>query len=125
MKVFIKKILFFGNECLLICDGKCHKAFGLNNRPRINYDKDNPDDYAFLPDKGVDEAPDDPGTYEGGHSKPPNPDYMNKWCARACERGRIVNIPQRNRIVSFDLPTFNKLRYNIPSKHEGEEMDNE
>lgn len=69
------------------------------------------DDYAFLADAELGTAPKDPGTYECGCAKPDSPDNMNKWCARECERSKIVE--EGN---SIDLPDFSKRYYNIPRK---------
>ena len=69
-------VIFFGSPVTIICDGKCEEAFGINWRGEKT-----------IP------APDDPGTYEGGHGKPARPyppDRHNKWCARECERSRIA-----------------------------------
>ena len=33
-----KKIVFFGQDCHLYCDGKCYKAWGINSRPRVKID---------------------------------------------------------------------------------------
>ena len=59
--VLYKKIIYFGASRLLSCDGNCTKAWGINNRPREQLDPDNEDDYAWLTDGELDEAPDDPG----------------------------------------------------------------
>ena len=46
-----KDILYFGQRVTLACDGKCGKAWGINNRPRVTLgDGNDPDDYAFLAD---------------------------------------------------------------------------
>ena len=68
------KIIFFGQKVLLICDAKCDYAWGINwYGPKIP------------------PAPEDPGTYEGGYAKPLNKTH-NKWCARECERSKLVNL---------------------------------
>lgn len=41
-------IIFFGQRARVICDRNCAKAWGINNRPRIDLDPNEPDDYAFL-----------------------------------------------------------------------------
>jgi hypothetical protein len=90
---FEKVITFFGQRAKVACDGRCDKAWGLwgpNARPRVQLGgDDDPDDYAWLADDEVGEAPIDPGTYEHDHGKPvgaTGPEHMNKWCVRACER---------------------------------------
>lgn len=74
-----KQITWFGRKCTLACDGKCNKAWGINSRPSKNN--------KFLPDNELGEAPDNPGTFEGGQGKKPG--SLNKWCARECERSDI------------------------------------
>jgi hypothetical protein len=69
----VTRVLFFGQPVVIVCDGKCDQAWGIN----------------WHGDKG-DIAPIDPGTYEGGHAKPTNYCH-NKWCARECERSRIFD----------------------------------
>lgn len=78
---------FFGKPVVLACDGKCQKAFGYTLRPHIRWTAD-PDDITWLADDEIPfDAPEDPGTAEGGDRKPKTvPDKHNKWCARACER---------------------------------------
>ena len=62
--------------------------------PRVICDAPDPvtneDDWFYLPDNMLGEAPTDPGTYEGEHGKPTNEaEQHNKWCWRQCERSRI------------------------------------
>lgn len=102
---------------ILLCDGKCCKAWGINNRPRVDFDPENPDDYAFLADGEIGEAPKDPGTYEGAHGKPEDyndPERHNKWCARECERANFV-LGERG---ATRLPDFSARLYNMPWLHE-------
>ena len=96
-------IRYFGQPCVLICDGKCEKAWGMNNRPsayNINGkyikmgrcdtpddDDFNEDDSCYLADGELGDAPLCPGVWEGGHGKPiEHQDKLNKWCCRECER---------------------------------------
>lgn len=95
-----KIIIYFGEEHKVGCDEKCHKAWGIQLRPKIyangkheldDEDYDNPnidvDDYEYLADNELDVAPIDPRTREGGHSKPQTEtEKGNKWCVRQCER---------------------------------------
>jgi hypothetical protein len=134
-KVMIaKSILMFGQPCILACDAKCHKAWGINNRPQIYLDdptqtirgygyeaERSPDfengqgDYDNTVDLADDElgnAPEDPGTGEGGHGKPrTSEERLNKWCARECERS--VTIDDKDIVEDFELPDYNQRRYNI------------
>ena len=108
-----KEIMCFEQKVIVACDEKCHKAWGINNRPRIQLDKNNEDDYVWLSDDELGEAPIDLGTYEGGHAKPScDEEKMNKWCCRECERccymskhGEFKN-PQK-------LKNFSERVYNI------------
>lgn len=89
-----KEIIWFGKNAVLCCDGKCNKAWGMNNRPK-NQLSDNEDDYEYLADHELDDAPVDPGTYECDHAKPTVVGLglrarLNKWCARECERSVIA-----------------------------------
>ena len=99
-----KKIVFFGEDSFLYCDGKCHKAWGINSRPRV---KENGKEY-WISDNEFDYAPDDPGTYEGGCGKPciKSGRDMNKWCARECERSKVVGIDEK--LLKSNLLNFNK-----------------
>lgn len=106
-----KNITFMGRPMVMACDTRCHKAWGISNRPRINFG-DDPDDFAFLSDEETGVAPADPGTYEGGCAKPTSPQGMNKWCARECERSDIASA-----ITTIALPDFTQRSFNQPWKH--------
>ena len=106
---YVKAIIYFGQPCALACDGNCGKAWGINNRPRVQLSTD-PDDYAFLADGELGDAPTDPGTYEGRDGKPQGRDYLNKWCARECERSAIADQWQL-----VELRDFSRRLYNLPS----------
>jgi hypothetical protein len=127
--VLIKDILWFGRICKLVCDGRCDKAWGIASRPSVYFDEtgeivaeteaSNPDDYAFLADSELGIAPDNPGTYEGGHGKPsatPLADSqpMNKWCARECERSNIIEAGE-----PVVRPDFSHRRYNLSTRNSG------
>lgn len=95
----------------LVCDGVCSKAWGINNRPRIQL-SDKADDYEFLSDGEVGDAPINPGTWEGGHSKPTHKNQrLNKWCARECERSLLVE--RDDELYGFELEDFSKRIKNI------------
>lgn len=81
-----KAIMYFGQPSVIACDARCSKAWGVNSRPKVQLSADE-DDYEYLADDELGDAPDDPGTYEGGQAKPRHPaELLNKWCARECER---------------------------------------
>ena len=106
-----KQVKVFGNPVEIRCDGRCSKAWGISNRPCINFDPNDPGNIAWLSDDEIKgDAPADPGTYEGGQGKPSatdlmDPVHMNKWCFRECER--CVEAPK----MPFD---FTKRLYNQP-----------
>jgi len=108
-----KPIRAYGQPLLLGCDGKCNKAWGINNRPRNHFvpESDDPDDYEYLADQELGEAPANPGTYEGGEGKPGHfLDKLNKWCFRECERGTTVDAP--GTLDDLELPDFSKRQPN-------------
>jgi hypothetical protein len=112
--VIVKQIIYFSTPCTLACDANCGKAWGVNNRPQIALDPNDEDDIAYLADGELDDAPADPGTYEGGQGKPQTPDQrLNKWCARECERSIMVNAKEGVKA----LPDYSKRFYNQPWKH--------
>lgn len=84
------EIVYFGRRETVSCDGRCEKAWGINSRPRVQL-SDDPDDYVFVGDGELGDAPDDPGTSEGFHKKPNRPTTHNKWCVRECERSTLKN----------------------------------
>ena len=105
--MFVKGIKFFGQSVSIACDGKCHKAWGINNRPKIQL-SDDVDDYEYKSDLELGEAPLDPGTYEGGCAKPTcTSQRLNKWCARECERSSMVGQGKFVRLDNFDYRLAN------------------
>lgn len=112
---FITKISHFGKEEFVVCDKKCEKAWGVSSRPKVNLDSQNPDDIVYMADSDLGEAPRDPGTYEGGHGKPFNPDEHNKWCVRQCERSCFYK--SKDEIESDNVEAHKERVYNQPWKH--------
>lgn len=110
-----KEILYFGQKAIIACDERCEKAWGINSRPSINLDKDDDDDVVILSDEELGLAPEDPGTYEGGHAKPIyKEDRLNKWCCRECERC-YLSAPNEHDLP-VKLKDFSKRIYNIETK---------
>jgi len=118
-----KDIIYFGGDCVLFCDGKCEKAWGINGRRKINlsdcdedseeYDGDN---YEYYTDDEEGTAPKDPGTYEGGCGKPwRESDKLNKWCCRECERSKMISKREVDEDTDFEalLPDFSTRIKNI------------
>lgn len=104
-----KLITFFGHHRILACDGKCEKAWGMNTRARVELDPDDPDDFEWLADGELGEAPADPGTYESGHAKPlPDEPKLNKWCARECERSDMFAFDEPVKLRDFSVRIPNK-----------------
>jgi hypothetical protein len=84
--MILKRITYFGQPAAVGCDAKCNKAWGINSRPKVQL-SDDEDDYEWLADGELGDAPADPGTSEGGDTKPAFPEpLLNKWCVRECER---------------------------------------
>lgn len=111
---YLKLITYFGKPCVLACDGRCEKAWGMNNRPQEQLSEDI-DDYVYKPDSQLGKAPEDPGTYEGDHAKPTSPEeVLNKWCARECER----SVLKSDRNVLIELPDLERPLPNFGSRHE-------
>lgn len=109
------QIKYRGAPALIVCDGKCEKAWGVNGRKDdliIAYDENEPDDIAYKADHEIGIAPKDTGTYEGGEGKPSVPGEHNKWCARECERSRLIRPGEE--ISCWD---FSSRFHNQPAKH--------
>lgn len=105
------RIKYFGQPADVDCDQKCNKAWGINNRPRVQLGQDE-DDYEWLSDGELGQAPIDPGTYEGSDAKPLFPDeFPNRWCVRECER--CVRTPYKNPDAHLILRDFTVRIRNI------------
>ena len=101
-------IVMFGQPVTIGCDGRCDKAWGINTRPKIRL-SDHGDDVVWLSDDELGEAPKDPGTYEGGCAKPHDPNFMNKWCARECERSTVVDRGDVLVLGDYSRRVFNQV----------------
>lgn len=111
-----KIITYFGIKAKIVCDQKCNKAWGINSRPKLEFDENEPEDYAFLADDELGKAPEDPGTYECNCGKPTDKNQIpNKWCVRECERSAISKPYESH--LPLELPDFSKRFYNLPRKH--------
>lgn len=109
-------ITYFGQKAKVNCDGNCQKAWGINQRPYIQL-SDNENDIAWLADDELDNAPDDPGTYEGGYGKPASAKFFpNKWCVRECERCAMSKPGEWN--LPLIVKDYSKRRYNLNSRLE-------
>jgi len=104
-------ITYFGQKAKVVCDRNCNKAWGMANRPQIQL-SDDENDWAYLSDSELGEAPIDPGTIEGWHSKPLSSDeFPNKWCVRQCERCEISSPGEYDKPLT--PPDFSKRFYNM------------
>lgn len=110
------EIKMFGHPALLVCDGKCEKAWGVNGRKDglIAQLSEDPDDIVYLADHETGIAPQNPGSYEGGEGKPSATACHNKWCGRECERSSIIWPGEE-----ISCPDLSARFYNQPSKHPG------
>lgn len=100
-----KLITYCGQEAKVGCDEKCHKAWGISNRPKVYLSDDDEDDFTYLSDDELGIAPIDPGTYEGGVAKPTlKTEMLNKWCVRACERCVMSKLNESH--LPLKLKTF-------------------
>ena len=105
-------ILFCGQKARVKCDRKCSKAWGLNRRSRQQLSETDEEDYCFLADSELREAPRNPGTYECGSAKPLTPDeFPQKWCVRECERCAISSPGKW--MNDLELKEFEVRSYNI------------
>lgn len=110
--ILISDIVYFGKACFVACDRKCEKAWGIQCRPRVEFDPDDADDMAYLADDECGIAPADPQTYEGGQGKPMYPTRHNKWCMRECERSSVQDHGEM-----LELEDLSQRVYNQPWKH--------
>lgn len=108
---FIRERMFSLRPVILLCDGKCEKAWGVNCRPKEKLGDDD-DDVVYLSDGELGLAPADPGTYEGGYGKPAGPDHTNKWCSRECERAETIRPGE-----PLEMHDWRHRQYNQPFKH--------
>lgn len=109
---YTAQILFFGRQAIVTCDGNCKKAWGISNRPLDQF-SDDPDDIAYKLDSELGDAPEDPGTYEGGFGKPLSvEEFPQKWCVRECERCGMSKIGE-----PLQKRDYSKLHYNMPWLH--------
>lgn len=110
-----KLITYFGQNTKVACDEKCHKAWGICNRPKIQL-SDDEDDIAYLSDDELEIAPIDPETYEGGEAKPTlKTEIPNKWCVRECERCSMSKPGESH--LPVKLKDWTKRGYNQPWKY--------
>lgn len=110
--MIVKHLIFFGQSATHACDGKCHKAWGINSRPSVQL-SDDVDDYAYLADAELGDAPETSGIREGGDDKPVSakgPDDINRWCVRECERAWMSEPGRPD--APPDLPDYSARHYN-------------
>lgn len=111
-----KRVTFFGQSAKVACDGCCSKAWGMNSRPSVQLSGDI-DDFYYIADGELADAPADPGTTEGDHAKPlvvRSAADMNKWCVRECERCVMSDPGAAD--APLKLRDFTERRYNKPQR---------
>jgi hypothetical protein len=112
-------VRYFGEPMKVACDQRCTKAWGINTRPRV-FLSDDPEDFAWLADDELGEAPADPGTYEGTDGKPTSPAHFpNTWCVRECER--CAKSALGAWMLPLVLKDFSRRVFNDPAKHPHED----
>ncbi len=127
-----KIISYCGYKTKVNCDENCNKAWGINSRPRVypsidtkvygldgesNYpDNYDDEDFFYLSDAELGDAPIDPGTYEGSDAKPQDlVDVPNKWCVRECERCNSSRIGESElplKLRTFDISSEQRFADN-------------
>ena len=106
-----KTITFLRQKAKVKCDENCNKAWGRNSRPKKYLSKDE-DDWCYLSDKELGDAPKNPQTYEDDYGKPIGKGNIpNKWCVRECERCVMSKPNEWNKFLA--LRDFTKRFYNI------------
>jgi hypothetical protein len=107
----VAQITFFTKKTFVTCDRKCNKAWGINSRPKEML-SDHEDDFYYLSDAELGDAPINPGTYECDEAKPLSPDeFPNKWCVRECERCSMSSYDDPN--TPLPPKTFDDRVYNL------------
>jgi hypothetical protein len=104
------EITYFGQKAIVACDGKCDKAFGMNQRLTSPNSLDE-DDFEWLGDDELGDAPTESPITEGfeHQNKPSNlTEAHNKWCVRECERSVLV---EPGEVIV--LPDFSRRQQNI------------
>jgi len=106
-----KAALERGFRCTVICDAKCHKAWGIRNRPHVQL-SDNPKDIAWLADDELGDAPANISHHV--LHKPQSPhERLNLWCIDHCERRTLVLDVILNSGVDFELRDWTRRNYNL------------
>lgn len=106
-------ITHMGKGVRAACDGKCSKAWGIRERPKVMLSDDD-HDWAYLSDKELEDAPSNPDTYKDGIGKPKSPnEFPNKWCISECERCFFSQPGEwMDDMSASDLPDFSKRLHN-------------
>jgi hypothetical protein len=100
---------------IIKCDGKCDKAWGINEREKIKL-SDDPDDYCYLSDRELGLAPLLSTSTKRLKNKPTNKiNFPTSWCICECERS-VISEPDTP-YGDIDVPDFNNRVYNIPNNH--------
>ena len=120
MTLYTKRVAFCGADVLIACDGKCSHAWGPR-RPKQQLSPDPEGVTVWAPDV-VWASDDEAGPCplqgmdldsEGGDLKPDSPALMNKWCARACERKTLCDLPPQGGQMVVSVPDWSRPRFNV------------
>ena len=115
--LLVTRIRYLRSEVFSVCDLCCGKAWGINQRPVAKV-SDKEDDFCWLADDELGEAPESTGTYEGDDTKPKDVISLgghNKWCCRECERCFIVptNWDSEKVLEKLSEKSFEQRVYNF------------
>ena len=110
-RAIFKHVVCWGERRTVVCDGRCDKAWGINDRPHTRL-SDDPDDIVYLPDSALGH-PGAPSTFEGGDGRPADAaqqtgQRMNRWCVRQCERSVVVGPTEDIVLPDLEHPRPNK-----------------
>jgi hypothetical protein len=106
---------WLGQSAVIMCDGKCSKAWGEGQRPKIIL-SDNPGDNLFFADDELGTAPILPSVGKGTGKPVDLSEFPTKWCELWCER-KVVKPEDEQIDLLNDLPDWSKRRYAMPWMH--------
>jgi hypothetical protein len=106
------------------CDGKCHKAWGVNGRQlenkNIRMASSDEEDVVFLSDADTPEMSNSSqfsNVFEGGQGKPEVRGKHNKWCMRECERSCWSSGLEDPKVLDFSYEVYNKPEIHNVENH--------
>jgi len=107
--MLISRILAYGQPFIILCDARCNKAWGRDLRSKV-VRSNAEDDWEYMADVELGEAPERTGNTEGDDDKPRDKKH-NRWCFRQCERPvkRYANLVLFE-TLEVDLDTLSRGR---------------